>query len=107
MSSTVDNLVEQKIRQAMEDGEFDHLSSKGKRIDLTDYFEIPEDIRLAYSVMKNAGVLPPEIELMAEIRDLEQLRTKLSKDMRASDIQSRLQDLRLRLRLQLERRRAP
>ncbi len=42
-----DQIVEALIREAQERGEFDNLSGKGKPIDLTSYFETPEDVRVA------------------------------------------------------------
>ena len=58
------------IQEAMRRGEFDNLPGKGKPIDLTDYFNTPEDFRLAYSILKNAGVLPEEVEILKEIETL-------------------------------------
>lgn len=40
------------IKKAQERGEFDNLQGKGKPIDLTEYFEMPEDIRVAQSMLK-------------------------------------------------------
>lgn len=62
--------VDAIIREAMRCGEFDNLPGKGKPIDLTDYFNTPEYFRLAYSIMKNAGVLPEEVEILKEIEAL-------------------------------------
>lgn len=63
-------LIEEKIREAMEAGEFDNLQGKGKPIDLEDYFAAPSDLRLGYSMLKSARCLPEEIELRKEIEDL-------------------------------------
>lgn len=62
--------MEDIIRQAMERGEFDNLAGAGKPIDLSAYFDTPEEIRLAYSVLKNANVLPQEAELLKTIAAL-------------------------------------
>ena len=39
-----------------------------KPLDLTDDQHIPEDLRLAYKILKNGDCLPPEIELKKEIQ---------------------------------------
>ena len=65
-----DRLVEEKIREAVESGEFDNLAGKGKPLDLAAYFATPEDLRLAYSVLKNANVIPPEAQLLGELNQL-------------------------------------
>ena len=62
--------VEEIIRNAMERGEFDNLAGAGKPIDLSAYFDTPEEIRLAYSVLKGADILPQEAELLKEIAAL-------------------------------------
>ena len=66
-----DKLVEEKIKEAMESGEFDDLPGRGKPLDLTAYFATPEEVRLGYSVLKNANVFPPEAQLLKEVHDLQ------------------------------------
>ncbi|HSW61910.1 MAG TPA: DnaJ family domain-containing protein [Dissulfurispiraceae bacterium] len=60
-------LAEQRIREAIETGEFDNLKNTGKPIVFEDETFIPEDLRLAYRILKNAGCIPPELELRNEI----------------------------------------
>ena len=66
-------IVEKKIKEANEKGEFDNLPGKGKPLALDDESAIPEDLRLAYKILKNADCLPPEIELKKEIRQMEDM----------------------------------
>jgi hypothetical protein len=66
-------IAERKIREAMERGEFDDLPGKGKPLDLSDEPRIPEELRVAYKLLKNAGYLPPELELHNEIVRLRDL----------------------------------
>lgn len=66
-------IVEQRIREAQEKGEFDDLAGHGKPLALEDDRHIPEDLRLAYKILKNAGCLPPEVEEKKEIRQMEDL----------------------------------
>lgn len=67
-----DRLIEEKIREAIANGEFDNLSGKGMPIDLTAYFATPEDLRVGYSILKSAGVYPQEVELLKEIESLKE-----------------------------------
>ena len=60
-------LAERKILEAMERGEFDDLPGKGKPLDLSDDPMVPEELRVAYKVLKNSGYLPPDLELHNEI----------------------------------------
>lgn len=68
-----DKIAEQKIREAMENGEFDDLPGKGKPLALEDDRHLPQDIRLAHKILKNADVLPPELALRKEILTVEEM----------------------------------
>jgi DnaJ family protein C protein 28 len=61
--------VDKQIREAMERGDFDNLRGAGKPLDLSENPYTPEDWRLAYKVLKDAGVAPEWIEQGKEIRD--------------------------------------
>ena len=69
----IERLAEQRILEAQRKGEFDDLAGKGKPLKLVDHSDVPADLRMAYHVLKNANVLPPEAELMKDIRILEDL----------------------------------
>ena len=66
-------LAEERIRDAIQRGEFDNLPGSGKPLILEDDRHIPDDLRLAYKILKNADCLPPELELKKEIRKAEEL----------------------------------
>jgi len=62
-----EDLVEQKIRESMERGEFNNLKGQGKPLPLEDNpFEDPE-LRLCFKILKDAGFAPYWIELGKEI----------------------------------------
>lgn len=61
MTGPWDKVVDNKIREAQEAGEFDGLRL-GSRLSDADDSHIPQDERLAARVMKNAGVYPEWIE---------------------------------------------
>lgn len=58
----------------MERGEFDNLSGKGKPLDLDEYFATPEDMRMAFALLKSNDYLPEEVEIH---RDIAVLKEKL------------------------------
>ena len=66
-------VVEERIREAQKDGAFDNLPGQGKPLQLEDQSLVPEDLRMAYHILKNAHVLPPEAEVQKEIRTLQDL----------------------------------
>lgn len=73
-------IAERKITEAMMNGEFDNLAGRGKRLSLDDETWIPEDLRISYRFLKNAGYLPPELELRNEIINLKNLVNTLDDD---------------------------
>jgi hypothetical protein len=66
-------IAEQRILEAQRAGAFDNLPGKGKPLELEDLSWVPEDLRIGYHVLKNAHVLPPEVELLKDIHTLEDL----------------------------------
>ncbi|MBW1836211.1 MAG: DUF1992 domain-containing protein [Deltaproteobacteria bacterium] len=66
-------IVEKRIQTAQKKGEFENLSGAGKPLDLKDDRNVPEELRLAYKILKNADCIPPEIEVKKEIRQTEEL----------------------------------
>jgi hypothetical protein len=73
-------IAEQRIREAIENGAFDDLEGSGKPIRLEDETWIPEDLRPVYRVLKNAGCIPPELELRKEVLSLGELIHTLDDD---------------------------
>lgn len=49
------------------------MPGAGQPLELDDDSLIPEDLRLAYRILKNAGFVPPEVETLNEIAALERL----------------------------------
>ncbi len=76
----ITKIAEQRIREAMERGEFDNLPNRGRPLNLTDDLWLPEDIRVAYRVLRNAGYVPPEAELRKEITSLRELIDTIDED---------------------------
>lgn len=64
------NIVEEQIRKAIEKGDFDNLPNKGKPLDLEEWKRTPEHLRMSYSILKSAGIAPPEVTIKNEITEL-------------------------------------
>ncbi len=73
-------IAEEKIREAMARGEFDNLPGAGKPLALEDDSMVPEDLRVSYKILKNAGCLPPELELRKEIVTLKSLLSTIEEE---------------------------
>ncbi|MFW5489401.1 MAG: DnaJ family domain-containing protein [Desulfovibrio sp.] len=59
--------AEKHIREAMDNGEFDNLNGSGKPLKLEDDSNVPQDLRMAYKVLRNSGYVPEEVQNRKEI----------------------------------------
>ena len=66
-------IAEQRIAEAIAKGELDDLPGAGRPLDLDDDAHVPEELRLAYRILKNAGYVPPEVETLNQIAQLERI----------------------------------
>jgi|SRR5215469_1190703 len=76
--------ADQKIKEAIAKGEFDNLPGTGKPLDLDAYFATPEHLRMGYSILKSANIIPEEMELLKQIEGL-----RKSLDLCASKLEKR------------------
>ena len=73
-------IAERRITEAINNGEFDNLEGKGKPLIFEDETWIPEDLRMAYRFLKNAGCVPPELEMRNEVINMCSLMNTLDDD---------------------------
>lgn len=69
----LDFLAEQRLADAVSRGEFDGLPGAGKPLALDDDPLVPEELRLAYRILKNAGFVPREVEDAERARAVKKL----------------------------------
>lgn len=100
----IEQIAEERIRQAQEQGVFDDLPGRGRPLDLNDDAHVPEDLRMAWRVLKNAGCLPPELEAEREIRTARDLLTAMTDE---SERHRQMQRLNLMIAKFNEGRRRP
>jgi len=93
----LDRIAERHIGQAVQRGEFEDLPGAGKPLALDDDAMIPEELRAGYRLLKNAGYLPPELQLNKEIKEAEQLLACVREPGERDKAERRLRFLRLRL----------
>lgn len=103
-------IAENRIREAIAQGQFDNLPGAGQPLNLEDYFSIPEDLRMAYSILKSANCVPIEVELLNEVSRLERALAETADGTARESLQRTLTDRRTQLAVMLEhgsRRRRP
>ena len=67
-----EKIVEDKIKNARKQGAFKNLPGSGKPLNL-DTTIVAEDLRIAYKILKNADFVPPEVDMLKEIKRTETL----------------------------------
>jgi len=100
---SIEKAVEAIIKEAQERGDFDNLKGKGQPIDLDAYFETPEDLRLAYTALKNAGMVSPEVELLQEIAALKERLASTYEETQRNKLKKILHDKQLEFNIMMER----
>ena len=100
-----ERLVENKIREAMEKGEFDNLPGQGQPLDLTAYFNTPSDLRLGFALLKGAQFVPPEVELRREIERLQEQLAQCTEEGRAATLKGEIESHTLKLNLMTDSQR--
>lgn len=99
-----DRLVEQKIREAQEAGEFDDLEGEGRPVNLEAYFNTPEELRAGYALLKSAGVLPEEASLLKELNEMAARLNACGDERERERLKRAVRDLQLKYDLMIERR---
>ena len=83
--------IDEPIKKAMQDGQFDNLPGKGKPLAMDeDLSGVPDELRMAYKVLKNAGFVPPEVELRKEIVSLREMLGRLEDDEQRRSLRRQL-----------------
>lgn len=93
----LDQIAEGRIEEAIERGDLDDLSGAGRPLALDDDSMVPENLRTAYRILKNAGYLPREVSIHSQIKDAESLIGRVQDGEQRAAVAKRLSLLRARL----------
>ncbi len=88
-------LTDDRIRKAYEEGEFENLPGYGKKLQLEDLSNVPPEMRMAYKMMKNAGMME-EQQVRSEIEYIEDLIKNAHDDLEEQRLTQRLNEKLLR-----------
>ena len=104
----IDQLAEQRIKNALEKGELSGLRGEGKPLDLADEPLLDPATRMSNKILANAGFVPPELQRRNEIVRLRKqllaskepahrqaLTTKITSMLAGMDVTGNLADSRL------------
>lgn len=94
---------EDRIKKAYKDGEFTNLPGFGKPMELEDLSGIPEELRMAYRLLKNSGFTQEEGRLRQEMLTIEEL-IKNCDDSEKTHLQQKLNEKLLRFNQLMSKR---
>ncbi|MGY3717547.1 DnaJ family domain-containing protein [Sutcliffiella cohnii] len=96
-------LTDDRIRKAYEEGEFENLPGYGKKLQLEDLSNVPPEMRMAYKMMKNAGMME-EQQVRSEIEYIEDLIKNAHDDLEEQRLTQRLNEKLLRFNQIMEKK---
>src|SRR5215472_6708698 len=99
------NPAERIIEEWMAQAPTENLPGKGRPLDLEEYFRWPEDYRLAYSLLKNAGYVPEEVEQLRTIGHLKEQIDHCADPRLRKKLKSQLEQAQVSLNIRFEERR--
>lgn len=99
--------IGRSLAQSEQSGELRSARSYGKPLDLGDgYEQTPVELRMGFKMLKDAGVVPAEVELMREIEAMRQRLAQLDEGVDAGQalvLRQRLAEMQQQLALRLEK----
>ena len=98
-------MAESKIKDAIDDGQFEDLPGKGEPLKLDDDSRVPAELRGAYIALRTAGMLHEEMELKKSLVQLRTLIDAATDGDEHARLESELSDLAVRFALLMQRRR--
>ncbi|WP_106765951.1 DnaJ family domain-containing protein [Paenibacillus faecalis] len=102
--SMFSRLAEQKIEEAIRNGELNNTAYRGKPLPVDDLSHVPEDLRMSYRILKNAGFVPEEVSLRKECVRLHDLLHACSSEAEKEKHRKQLNEKSLRLQMLMEQR---
>ncbi|WP_276356474.1 DnaJ family domain-containing protein [Cohnella caldifontis] len=99
------SIAEEKIQDSIRRGEFDRLPGKGQPLPPEDDMAgVPEELRLGFKMLKNAGVLPEEMQLRKDMLTLEDLIAACRDETERAKLRSELSVRKLRYQSMMSER---
>ena len=97
-------IAERRIQEAMERGDFDDNPLAGRPLPPDGLDNVSPELRMALKILKNAGVVPEELELRKEITSIEALLTACARDEERVSLRVKLNEKQLRYNMLMEKR---
>lgn len=98
-------MSEQRIKKAYEDGEFKELPGFGKSLNLDDDLGVPQELKMAHRMMKNAGYTTDEMNVKKEMMRIEDLLRVCDDDLEKQELKKSLSENMLKYNAMLSKKR--
>lgn len=102
--SFLHNLAERRILEAIKDGVLDDLALRGQPIPREDLSGVPEELRMGYKILKNAGYLPEELQVRKEVLALQDMLNACTSAEEEQEVRRKLTLRRLHFEMLMEKR---
>ncbi|MFA4885579.1 MAG: DUF1992 domain-containing protein [Desulfotomaculaceae bacterium] len=104
MFNALAKIAEMKIREAIENGELENLPGKGKPLELDNMSFLPAELRMAYRIIKNAGLAPVEVSLNKDMDTLKKKIEESTDEKERKFLKRKLIELGVRYNILMEKR---
>ncbi len=95
--------IDDILREAIERGAFQNLPGQGRKLDLDEYFDTPEDVRLGYGLLKSNDFLPEEVQMLKDIEALQEKLKQVTAEEERKTLQREIESRRLKYNLLMDR----
>ncbi len=95
--------IDEILREAIERGEFQNLPGQGKKLDLDDYFNAPEEVRVGYGLLKSNNFVPEEVQMLKDIEALQEQLKQTTTEEERKTLQREIEARRLKYNLLMDR----
>lgn len=98
-----ESAVDKWMREVEASGELKYLKGFGKPLKPDDDFaSTPEELRLAFKVLKESGYVPPQVEMFKELAKLRSTLAKETDGERRKVIQKKMADKQMKIQMFVE-----
>ena len=104
MFNALAQIAEMKMREAIKNGELNNLPGKGKPLEIDNMSFIPAELRMAYRIIKNSGLVPVEVSLNKEMDTLKKKIEESKDETERKFFKRKLIELGVRYNILMERR---
>lgn len=101
---TFEEQIARSVRESLESGELQSAKGWGRPLEFGDgYDQTPEEFRMGFKILKDAGFVPPEVEMLGQLNAARERFSKLPPDSpEAFALQKEISDLSLRVTIRFE-----